>query len=61
MTVSELIEHLKDYDGNEPVWFYHKLRGRIMPEEIIGPIGKTELTADGVLLSTSLTRAGENQ
>lgn len=51
MTVKEVIEKLKQYDEDEQVWFYHKLKGKIMPAEIAGIVNKIEYTADGVLLS----------
>jgi len=50
MIVKDLIEQLKQYDEDAKVWLYHKLKGEIMPKEIVAPIRKTELTADGVLL-----------
>ena len=52
MTVKELIQELKQYDEDSAVWFYHTLIGKIMPGEIACMIGRTELTADGVLLKT---------
>lgn len=51
MTIKELIELLSQYDEDEKVWFHHKLKGKIMPEEITVPIKKAEYTADGIVLT----------
>lgn len=51
MTKKELIEQLSQYEDDSMVWFRFKPKGEIMPEEITIPITKTELTADGILLS----------
>jgi len=51
MTKKQLIEQLEQYDDGERVWLHHKLKGEIMPAEIIVPINKIEYTTDGILLS----------
>ncbi len=51
MTIKELIKEFEGCDENEQVWGIVKLKGRIMPEEVIFPIKKTDLTSDGFLLS----------
>lgn len=50
MIKKELIERLAEFDDNEEVWFYHELKGRILPAEIVVPINKIEHTVDGILL-----------
>lgn len=51
MKVKDIIEELKKHDKELDVWFFHKLKGKVMPEEIAKIISKVELTADGILLS----------
>lgn len=52
MTVKELIHHLEQYEQEIPVWFYIKLKGKVMPEEITSPVAHIYLTEGGVLLTT---------
>ncbi len=51
MTKKELVEQLEQYDDDDQLWFFHRLKGGVMPAEITLPIQKTEYTADGILLS----------
>jgi len=51
MSKKELIEQLQQYEDDSMIWLQVKPKGEIMPEEITVPITKTELTADGILLS----------
>lgn len=48
LTVGEIS---KDSNEDEAVYFFHKLHGKIMPEEIMIPVTKITHKSEGVILS----------
>ena len=48
MTVGEI---MKDSNEDEAVYFFHKLHGKIMPEEIMVPVTTIKHKSEGVILS----------
>lgn len=48
LTVGEISQ---DSNEDEAVYFYHKMHGKIMPEEIRVPVTKIEHKPEGLILS----------